>query len=72
MLVTCLLLVVAQARLTYISPENVMELFCYVTAILFVVDFSDCHKETGLRQDWQWQIGAVSITASWLNLVRCN
>ena len=47
-----------------------MEWICYVTAILFVFDFDDCSAETGVRQGWQWQIGAVSITMCWLNLVR--
>lgn len=46
-----------------------IEWICYVTAIVFVLDFSDCHRDTGLREDWQWQVGAISITASWLNLV---
>lgn len=49
--------------------ENLIEWICYITAILFVLDFSACHRETGLKYDWQWQLGAVSITATWLNLL---
>eukprot|EP00094_Tigriopus_californicus_P006606 TCALIF_06362-PA protein Name:"Similar to trpa-1 Transient receptor potential cation channel subfamily A member 1 homolog (Caenorhabditis elegans)" AED:0.12 eAED:0.12 QI:8/0.6/0.31/0.93/1/1/16/267/1355 len=59
----------AQARLTYIGVENVLEWACYITAILFVWDFTSCHQETGLRYDWQWQVGAFSITMTWLNLL---
>eukprot|EP00095_Tigriopus_kingsejongensis_P005747 maker-scaffold28_size608977-snap-gene-2.12 protein:Tk05747 transcript:maker-scaffold28_size608977-snap-gene-2.12-mRNA-1 annotation:"transient receptor potential cation channel subfamily a member 1-like protein" len=59
----------AQARLTYWGIENILEWACYITAILFVWDFTDCHQETGLRFDWQWQVGAFSITMTWLNLL---
>jgi len=46
-----------------------MEWICYITAIVFVFDFDDCTFHTGVRQGWQWQVGAVSITMCWLNLV---
>jgi hypothetical protein len=46
-----------------------MEWICYVTAIIFVFDFDDCSFHTGVRQGWQWQVGAISITMCWLNLV---
>ena len=62
----------AQARLSYFGFENMMEWVCYLTAILLVYDVSQCHQETGLREDWQWQVGAVSVTASWLNLVNAT
>ena len=58
-----------QSHLYYIGMENVIELCCYVTAILLVCDFSACAEETGLRENWQWQVGAVSVTMSWLNLL---
>ena len=58
-----------QARLTYFGAENVIEWVCYVTAILFVIDFTDCQNHTGMRLNWQWQVGAVSVTMSWLNLL---
>ena len=58
-----------KARLTYVGIENVLEWSCYITAIIFVIDFSECHAETGLRYGWQWQVGAVSITITWLNLL---
>jgi hypothetical protein len=58
-----------QARGLYFSVENLMEWVCYVTAILFVFDFDDCSYDTGVRHSWQWQVGAVSITMCWLNLV---
>ncbi len=59
-----------QAGLSYFGIESMFEWICYVTALLFVYDTSSCHARTGLREDWQWQVGAISITASWLNLVR--
>ncbi len=42
---------------------------CYITAIIFSLEFTDCHTETGLKYGWQWQLGAFSITASWLGLL---
>lgn len=41
----------------------------YGTAFLFVVDFNDCHARTGLRSGWQWQLGALSLLLTWLNLL---
>ena len=35
-----------KARLTYVGIENVLEWSCYITAIIFVIDFSECHAET--------------------------
>ena len=55
--------------MTYFGAENVIEWICYVTAILFVYDFTACQDETGMRLNWQWQVGAISVTMSWLNLL---
>ena len=55
--------------MTYFGAENVIEWVCYVTAILFVYDFTACQDETGMRLNWQWQVGAISVTMSWLNLL---
>ena len=52
-----------------VGLENFIEWSCYLTALIFVVDFSDCTRETGLRFGWQWQVGACSITMTWLNLL---
>ncbi|XP_064629244.1 transient receptor potential cation channel subfamily A member 1 homolog [Lineus longissimus] len=49
--------------------ENYIEWFVYLTAILLVVDFEQCQTETGLRLDWQWQLGALSVFWSWINLL---
>ena len=43
-------------RLAYLNVSNFIEWTCYVTAMVFVIDFSDCHKSTGLRFGWQWQV----------------
>ena len=32
-------------------------------------DFTECHKRTGLRSGWQWQLGALSLLLTWLNLL---
>jgi hypothetical protein len=53
----------------FVVFENLFEWSCYISAILFAFDFSDCHKSTGIRHDWQWQIGAYAITAAWLILL---
>lgn len=58
-----------QARLSYFGVENVIEWVCYVTAILFVLDFTPCQDKNGIRLSWQWQVGTVSVTLSWLNLL---
>ena len=46
--------------------QNIVELGTCVLAIIFVVDFNDCHAETGLRHGWQWEIGAFTITVAWI------
>ncbi|KAL3321290.1 hypothetical protein Ciccas_000046 [Cichlidogyrus casuarinus] len=54
------------ARKRYINLENIMELFLYVSSILLVYDFDQCN---GLRKDWQWQMGTVTIFVAWMNLI---
>ena len=46
-----------------------MDMFCYITSILVVTDFGACEKDTGLRNSWQWPLGAVCVTVTWLNLL---
>ena len=63
-----------QTKLGYFKVDNIIDLFCYISAILVVFDFSPCSEATGLRQDWQWKLGAVAVTITWLNLlslIRC-
>ena len=68
LLIVCLALIhmfketlqLTRNRLRYLSLANFIEWTCYVTAMVFVVDFSDCHKSTGLRFGWQWQVGFSS------------
>ena len=59
----------SQAHYGYFGTENVIEWFCYVAAILTVYDFSECTMRSGLRENWQWQLGAITVTMSWLNLL---
>ncbi len=49
--------------------ENMIEWTVYSLAIIFVIDFSACHARTGLRLGWQWQLGALCVTLTWLNLL---
>ena len=55
--------------MSYIGIDNTMDMFCYVTSILVVMDFGSCENETGLRNFWQWPLGAVCVTMTWLNLL---
>ncbi|XP_046346459.2 transient receptor potential cation channel subfamily A member 1 homolog isoform X2 [Haliotis rufescens] len=38
-----------QARCSYFSWTNLIEWFTYISALLLVIDFNDCQKETGFR-----------------------
>ncbi len=48
--------------LVYIDYENVVEVACYSTALVFVIDFTDCSAKTGVREvRWpQSHIGRMS------------
>ncbi|KAL8579599.1 hypothetical protein ACOMHN_025552 [Nucella lapillus] len=63
------LLQIYQARLAYLGWVNLIEWITYVTALLLVISFNDCQRETGYRYEWQWSLGAVSIFLTWINLV---
>ena len=58
-----------QTKLGYFKVDNIIDLFCYISAILVVFDFNTCSQDTGLRQDWQWKLGALAVTITWLNLL---
>ncbi|XP_074658298.1 transient receptor potential cation channel subfamily A member 1 homolog isoform X1 [Tubulanus polymorphus] len=58
-----------QSKLHYLTMENFIEWVMYVTAILLVMDFTDCQSEIGIREAWQWQVGAASIFLAWIDLV---
>ena len=55
--------------MSYFGIDNTMDMFCYITSILVVTDFGSCESETGLRNSWQWPLGAVCVTVTWLNLL---
>ncbi|XP_064627857.1 transient receptor potential cation channel subfamily A member 1 homolog [Lineus longissimus] len=58
------------ARKSYFKWENILKWLTYTTAFLLVIDIEEpCQGETGLRLDWQWQLGAISIFWAWVNLV---
>ena len=49
--------------------DNLTDVFCYVSAILVVVDMDSCSLDTGLRRPWRWELGAFTLTVTWLNLL---
>ncbi|GIZ02884.1 transient receptor potential cation channel subfamily A member 1 homolog [Caerostris extrusa] len=53
----------------YISIENALEWACYVSALLFVADLTECSSQTGIREVWQWELGALSIFCAWMVLL---
>ena len=57
-----------QDKLKYLTFGNIFEWSCFSTAILFSLDLDECRSATGLKADWQWLMGAYSITATWLGL----
>ncbi|XP_076466512.1 transient receptor potential cation channel subfamily A member 1 homolog [Babylonia areolata] len=63
------LLQIYQAKLGYLGWINLIEWTTYVTALLLVISFNDCQRETGYRYTWQWSAGAVSVFLTWINLV---
>ncbi|KAL4233751.1 hypothetical protein ACF0H5_008431 [Mactra antiquata] len=63
------LIQIYQAKLNYLSWENLIEWTVYVTSLLFVIDFEACQSSTGYRTRWQWNVGTVAIFLSWINLV---
>ena len=51
------------------SGENIMELSTCILSFIFVLDFNECHADTGLRHGWQWEIGAFTITIAWISFL---
>ncbi|XP_022241901.1 transient receptor potential cation channel subfamily A member 1 homolog isoform X2 [Limulus polyphemus] len=58
-----------EKRLAYFTVENLIEWCCYISALLFVLDFTSCSQTTGIRLVWQWQLGALSVFLAWIVLV---
>ena len=58
-----------QNGIGYLKIDNLTDVFCYVSAILVVVDMDSCSLDTGLRRPWQWELGAFTLTVTWLNLL---
>ncbi|KAL3314867.1 hypothetical protein Ciccas_006505 [Cichlidogyrus casuarinus] len=53
----------------YFDPSNLLEIALLITSILVLVDFDDCSKQTGIRQNWQWQLGGVCLFIAWMVLL---
>ncbi|PAV63993.1 hypothetical protein WR25_00252 [Diploscapter pachys] len=56
-------------RLAYLSIENGIEIFIYISTIFIVFDISDCSHRTGIRLNVQWILAAVCSFVAWLNLL---
>lgn len=63
------LLQIYQAKLNYVSWENLIEWITYIASLLLVIDFEVCQRDTGYREEWQWNVGVVAIFLCWINLV---
>ncbi|XP_059143881.1 transient receptor potential cation channel subfamily A member 1 homolog isoform X2 [Physella acuta] len=63
------LLQIYQAKLNYLGWINLIEWTVYLTALLLVVSFNDCQRQTGYRYEWQWHMGAVTLFLAWFDLV---
>ncbi|XP_070568500.1 transient receptor potential cation channel subfamily A member 1 homolog [Ptychodera flava] len=53
----------------YISFENIMEWFIYLSSLLLVFDFSPEQHITGLRNPWQWCLGAFAVFFAWMGMI---
>ncbi|CAL1283118.1 unnamed protein product [Larinioides sclopetarius] len=53
----------------YINLENALEWACYVSALIFVADLTECSSQSGIRQVWQWELGSLSIFSAWMVLL---
>ncbi|KAG1661213.1 Transient receptor potential cation channel subfamily A member 1 [Nymphon striatum] len=54
-----------QRKSHYFDLENLMEWMCYMTALLYVVNLN----KHGIKEPWQWEIGAVAVFLAWADLV---
>ncbi|CAL1538524.1 unnamed protein product, partial [Lymnaea stagnalis] len=63
------LLQIYQSKLNYIGLTNLIEWVVYLTAVLLVINYNDCQKETGYRFEWQWSMGAITLFLAWFELV---
>ncbi|CAM1295460.1 Uncharacterised protein g1290 [Pycnogonum litorale] len=56
-------------RLDYVTDlRSWLEWICFVSAILFVLNFHPEGKPHA-KTPWQWQLGAVSVTLAWIDLI---
>ncbi|GFS41325.1 transient receptor potential cation channel subfamily A member 1 homolog [Trichonephila inaurata madagascariensis] len=53
----------------YLNLENALEWSCYLSALIFVADLTECSSESGIREVWQWELGSLSIFSAWMVLL---
>ncbi|CAD6192793.1 unnamed protein product [Caenorhabditis auriculariae] len=58
-----------QRRISYVNWENLLECFIYSSAIVTVLDFTECSASSGIKMRWQWLLAAVCTFTAWMNLL---
>nr|XP_045603994.1 transient receptor potential cation channel subfamily A member 1 homolog [Procambarus clarkii] len=58
-----------QLRKRCIQFEGLCSLISDTFSFIFITNFTTCSRNTLLREDWQWQVGVVSVLTSWLCVV---
>lgn len=53
----------------YFQWTNLFDWIVYIMAFLLVFDFADDAFKTGVRECWQWEMGAMGVVLAWLNLL---
>ncbi|XP_076804239.1 uncharacterized protein LOC143448397 isoform X2 [Clavelina lepadiformis] len=58
-----------QSKLAYFREfDNYIEVTAYGLAIVVVINWDETSQVTGVKQVWQWQLGAVCLLTCWINL----
>ncbi|XP_069186750.1 transient receptor potential cation channel subfamily A member 1 homolog isoform X2 [Procambarus clarkii] len=59
---------ITKLRKRFFKIENIF-LPWAATSIIFISNFTSCSRNTFVREDWQWQVGVVSVLTSWMCLI---
>ncbi|XP_069186760.1 transient receptor potential cation channel subfamily A member 1 homolog isoform X2 [Procambarus clarkii] len=60
---------IIKLRKRCIQFEGLCSLISDTFSFIFITNFTTCSRNTLLREDWQWQVGVVSVLTSWLCVV---
>ncbi|CAJ0959300.1 unnamed protein product, partial [Mesorhabditis belari] len=56
-------------RWAYLSVENLLEIFIYVSALITMIDWSPCTEHSAIRLNWQWMLATLGTFIAWINLL---